>query len=307
MAWLRNTLIGAGVVFVFVAPLYTYFHFFHHPPPKDALEANRQAAKAFREKAQHAGPPADIAQGDQPTSDSSSSSREALDIINDVLDDGKDFRNELPEEETDSDRGSSHQDKEEHRKKPLGLGKKENKHKEPQEPRVFYTQSDGTKISFDLPDVSDRRHLQGAKHWDDFIVKNDYVEIGEYWDSCENPTRVLGKATLQDNGNGGIKSVIFFNASWDFPKVEGLSCAQWVKYNGGDMFDNQWEDACELEADPSGQCPYKGLDCPLEKAEVVQREISIPSYTPSGTYTQRSALKDQDGKDVMCTISQFTY
>ncbi|XP_078689126.1 uncharacterized protein LOC144920672 [Branchiostoma floridae x Branchiostoma belcheri] len=303
MAWLRNVLIGAGVVFVFVAPLYTYFHFFHHPPPKDALEANRQAAKAFREKAQHSGgPPVDsVPQGDQPAPDSSSSSsREAIDIINDVLGEEKDFR----DEKTDSD---SRENKEERHKKPLGLDKKESNHKKPASPRVFYTQSDGTKISFDLPDVSDRRHLQGAKYWDDFIVKNDYVEIGEYWDNCEYPTRVLGKATLQENGNGGIKSVIFFNASWDFPKVEGLSCAQWVKYNGGDMFDNQWEDACELEEDPSGQCPYKGLDCPREKAEVVQREISIPSYTPSGTYTQRSALKDQDGNDVMCTISQFTY
>ncbi|KAH3849867.1 hypothetical protein DPMN_092271 [Dreissena polymorpha] len=147
---------------------------------------------------------------------------------------------------------------------------------------------------------------RAAQHWDEFIAKNDFVNIGEIYDNCDEKDRVMiGRTimlpTVHWAGLKGVKSRTFINITLHEELTGGKFFLE-VKYNGKDLFARNWE-LCTLDEDYDDRvvyCPFLAQDYSFVK------DRDIPVYLPKGRYQTKGWITDVNDEIVACGFSDFT-
>ncbi|XP_060563256.1 putative phosphatidylglycerol/phosphatidylinositol transfer protein 2 [Ruditapes philippinarum] len=147
---------------------------------------------------------------------------------------------------------------------------------------------------------------KALEYWEDFIKKHDYTAIGEIYDNCDEKDRMMIGRTimLPDRRWGGIKGVTartFINTTLDSELSGGRFYLE-VKYNGKDLYSNNWE-LCTLDEDYDDRLIY----CPFNPGEYsFVKDRQIPIYLPKGRYETKGWMTNQEEQIIACGFSDFS-
>lgn len=168
-----------------------------------------------------------------------------------------------------------------------------------------FADKDGHKHELDKELEEEER--KAVEYWEQFITKNDFTAIGEIYDNCDEKDRIMVGRTimLPDKRWGGIKGLTsrtFINTTLDSELTGGRFYIE-VKYNGKDLYNNNWE-LCTMDEDYGDDrliyCPYN----PGEYSFVKDRQI--PIYLPKGRYETKGWIIDQGEQIILCGFSDFS-
>lgn len=158
-------------------------------------------------------------------------------------------------------------------------------------------------VSIGLPkaklfnDGKDDLRRKQAEKWEQWA--QDRVVIGSYYSNCDDDAIMMGKVTMiPDKVNGGVLSYHYFNATWENEVEDGTMFIE-VKYNGQDLYSNHF-DLCTVDEEVI-RCPYKA------GFNHIEGTIKIPAYIPTGQYTCKAWLKDQDDVVIGCGYADFLF
>ncbi|KAK3085909.1 hypothetical protein FSP39_010388 [Pinctada imbricata] len=149
-------------------------------------------------------------------------------------------------------------------------------------------------------DGEDEETDKTAKVWQDFIDANNYVAIGDVFDTCEKGHQTIGKVILLNNEEtGGLMARTFVNITLKTELTIGEFAVD-VKYNGKELYDNKWE-FCSMDENQKKRqifCPYKA-----GKFYTWATDKNIPTYIPKGRYETKAWLTGDEGELITCGYS----
>ncbi|ESO87350.1 hypothetical protein LOTGIDRAFT_154845 [Lottia gigantea] len=146
-----------------------------------------------------------------------------------------------------------------------------------------------------------KQQSRGRDTWQTFLKANNYVSIGEIYNSCEKSKRLLigHVLLLPDPKYGGVMARTHMNFSTEY-NVTGGEFYIDVKYNDKDLYDNHWE-LCELAQDDEDEEDQRLVACPLAKGpHSFVQDRNIPYYLPKGKYETNVWITDQTEEVFLC-------
>ncbi|XP_022096103.1 uncharacterized protein LOC110982165 [Acanthaster planci] len=145
--------------------------------------------------------------------------------------------------------------------------------------------------------------------WDKWVTDNNLVDVGTMWGYCDDPDPAeVGKILLmKDEDRGGLKVVVVMNTTFDEPVVSGLIQAH-VMYGEMSFYDKEM-DICTLYDDTElepGEERDTFFDCPMAAGtKYYTKELHVPFFLPSGHFTAKAKLVDQQDRSVICTSAEL--
>ncbi|XP_053402789.1 uncharacterized protein LOC128558041 [Mercenaria mercenaria] len=140
---------------------------------------------------------------------------------------------------------------------------------------------------FELDREADDDRPKALEYWEHFINTNNFTAIGEIYDNCGEK----------------ISFEIFpFLETLIYSELVGGRFFLEVKYNGKDLYSNNWE-LCTLDEDYDDRIVY----CPFYPGEYsFVKDKSLYTYQRWDRFESKAWITDQEDRTIVCGYSDFT-